>query len=139
MHCIVGNGRDVAAQFTYWSATQIVTEVPYADGIPVYHGQAYVKRSDRVKTALRRFRFLPLHDVTEIGLPNKAAGDYQLVACASSYPLGTDPAHHMGATFWGFAGNDKFYERAQLRNGWTDVGARLSGRPETGQAATGGA
>ena len=136
---IVGNGRDVAAQITYWSATQIVTEVPYADGIPVYDGQVYVKRSDGVKTALRPFRFLPLYDVTEIGLPNKDAGDYQLVASANSYPLGTDHVHHMGAAFWGFAGNDKFYERAQLRNGWAVVGARLSGRWDTGQAATGGA
>ena len=136
---IVGNGKDIAAPITYWSAGQIVTEVPYADGIPVYDGQVYVKRSDGVKTALRPFRFLPLYEVTEIGLPDKAAGDYQLVASGIDKPLGTDYVLHMGAAFWGFAGNDKFYERAQLRNGWTVVGARLSGRWETGQAPTGGA
>jgi hypothetical protein len=131
---IVGNGRDIAAPVTFWSGSQVVTEVPYADGIPVYDGHLYVKRGDGTKSALRPFRFLPLYDVTEISLPER--GDYQLAGSDNNrYQNGT--VIHRGALFWGFNGNDKFYERSPLRNGWVVSGARLNWvgvTPGTGDA-----
>jgi hypothetical protein len=127
VHVIVGNGRDVVAPITYWSATQIVTEVPYADGIPVYDGHVYVKRSDGAKSALRPFRFLPLYDVVEIGMP-EGSTERSLapsVANVDGYVYG-DVAH-TAAIFWGFKGDDRFYMNAQTRNGWIVTGARLYG------------
>jgi hypothetical protein len=128
VHFIVGNGKDIAAPVTYWSGSQIVTEVPYADGIPEYNGQVYVKRSDGVKTALLPFHFVPLYDVAEIGFPDKGQGDYSLGASAVNYMnvFGQDSVHQEGAFLWGFTGNDKFYARTQLRNGWTVVEARIA-------------
>ena len=129
VHFIVANGRDVVLPAaTYWSATQIVAEVPYADGIPAYDGHVYVKRADGSKSALRPFRFLPLYDVTEI---SQSSRDWflapSIVNIDSDRSASTGQPHHTGAMFWGFTGNDKFYLNTQLRNGWVASGARLAG------------
>ncbi len=127
---IVANGRDIAAPVTYWSAAQVVTEVPYADGITVYDGQVYVKRADGSKSALRPFRFLPLYDVAELGLPQNT-GDWALapsiVNIDSNASFSQGRATHTAAMLWGFKGNDKFYLNPQLRNGWVVTGANLVG------------
>ena len=125
---IVGSGRDIAAPVTFWSASQLVTEVPYADGIPVYDGHVYVKRGDGTKSALRAFRFLPLYDVTEI---SQSVRDWSLAPSIANVDTAetarTGQPTHTGAMFWGFAGNDKFYLNSQLRNGWVVSSARLGG------------
>jgi len=123
---IVGNGRDIPAPVTFWSAAQVVTEVPYADGIPVYDGHVYLKRGDGTKSALRAFRFLPLYDVTEIA---QSGRDWflapSIVNIDADSSARTGHPTHSGGIFWGFAGNDKFYLNSQLRNGWVVSSARL--------------
>lgn len=141
VHFIVGNGRDVAAPITYWSGDQIVTEVPYADGLPVYDGHVYVKRGDGVKTALRPFRFLPLYDVAVIGLPiTQASGEFgrafdvrlgggalgvQTFFMATTPTNGT--VNRWTGLLFGDRGDDQFYLGSRLKNGWLVVGASLGG------------
>lgn len=128
---IVGNGKFVTAPITYWSSTQIVTEVPYADGVPNFNGQVYVQRADGVNTNLQPFRFLPLYDVAEIGLPDDQADRITApsIGILDGYLriFPPDPAEigHTAAMFWGFNGDDKFYMNSQTRNDWVVTGARL--------------
>lgn len=128
VHVIVGGGKDVVAPITYWSGAQIVTEVPYADGIPAYDGHVYVKRADGTKSALRPFRFLPLYDIAEI---SQSSRDWflapSIVNIDSERSAVTGHPTHTGGILWGFTGNDKFYLNSQLRNGWVVSDARLAG------------
>jgi hypothetical protein len=125
VHFIVGNGRDLVAPVTFWSSAQIVTEVPYADGLPAYDGHVYVKRADGAKSALRPFAFLPLYDVAVIGIP--ANSDYHLApSVANQFSVGWGSVGHTAAALWGFKGDDKFYLNSQLRNGWVVERASVS-------------
>jgi hypothetical protein len=134
VHFIVGNGRDIAAPVTYWSAQQIVSEVPYADGLPAYDGYVYVKRADGAKTVLRPFRFMPLYDVAVLGLPinsqgkidanNQRVNDSRITVPGlftfSSRSTRQD-GHEIGGVgqfYIGSAGYDEYYLTSQLKNGW---------------------
>jgi hypothetical protein len=141
---IVGSGRDVAAPLTYWSATQIVAEVPYADGIPVYDGHVYVKRADGAKSALRAFRFIPAYEVATLGTPLIMDSQRGWVSTdttpnqmpANSFAVGKP--NMSTVSVFGDAGYDEFYVHARLKNGWVTEGASVvdaSAASVTGQAA----
>ena len=126
VHFIVGSARDVAAPLTYWSAAQIVTEVPYADGLPVYEGHVYVKRADGQRSGLRPFRFLPVYDVTTIGVPvtkmepHYATFDTVPQQIVSDVRLIEHPAtYSFFDSFFGSSGYVEYYKvYTHLKNGW---------------------
>ncbi len=136
VHFIVGNGRDViASSVTYWSGTQIVAAVPYADGVPVYDGYVYVQRPDGAKSTLRPFRYIPPYEFTSIGLPMGDAGYLGVpfyfkqgsMFDSQTPPGGADVRYSAGslgyittrsAMFWGSDGYDEFYITSRLKNGW---------------------
>lgn len=138
---IVGNGRDLSAPVTYWSAQQIVTEVPYADGLPVYDGFVYVKRADGAKTALRPFRFIPQYDVAVLGLPVTASGEINRhtqyftdsrVVIPGAFTFSgrwtgksENSIGSVGHFYIGSAGYDEYYLSSRLKNGWQVEGANL--------------
>lgn len=141
VHFIVGNGRDIVAPVTYWSAGQVVTEVPYADGIPLYDGHVYVKRSDGAKTALRPFRFVPLYDVTTIRLPIHMPAQYNTTGVAVDSRLGgsalgisrsvlewgaAQRVYTTSGIIFGDKADDEFYLTSRLKNGWLVVSAVIT-------------
>jgi hypothetical protein len=135
---IVGAGRDIAAPVTYWSASQIVAEVPYADGIPIYDGHAYVRRADGATSALVPFRFVPMYDVASVGMPLQMDGVRGWVSFdstpnampANSYAVGKPNLSTVSV--FGDAGYDEFWVHARLRNGWVVDGAEISHAAATG-------
>ena len=147
VHVIVGSGRDVVAPITYWSAGQIVTDVPYADGIPVYDGHVYVKRVDGTKSALRPFRFLPLYDVTTLQAPIRPQYGSELydsrlggtgalglttIIWADDRGSGLRHVQRVSGLLFGDRGDDDLYLTSRLRNGWLVESAVIAGGVLTG-------
>ncbi len=147
VHFIVGNGRDITAPITYWSAAQIVTEVPYADGVAQYDGNVYVKRADGAKTPLRAFRFLPLYDVATISLPLTKSGPFDARLAPVTFGMlslsaSDKEVDHLSGGLFGGKGDDEFYLTSRLKNAWLVANAEMvdwAGRPGPGASPTSGA
>jgi len=114
VHFIVANQRDLVAPITYWSGSQIVTEVPYTDGVPSYPGSVYVKRADGAKTGLLPFRFNPITDVATLGMtPDR------MIKAPYDFRYLPGIAWHDGAgDLFGARGDDEFFLSTRLQNGW---------------------
>lgn len=124
VHFIVANGTDLVAPVTTWTDAQVLTQVPYKDGVPAYNGYVYVKRADGVKTSLQGFGFLPPLDVAVLGFPiASTSGAYQQDAQlydshAPALWFGL-MQHHTYCLPWGLKGDDEYYLQTHLKNGWT--------------------
>lgn len=67
VHFIVNSGKDLVAPVQVWTDTQIFATVPDIAGILAYNGVVYVVRgSDKVKTNLVPWRFIPSPELREV-------------------------------------------------------------------------
>lgn len=132
---IVANGRDLAAPVTFWSATQIVTEVPATEGVREFPGQVYVKRADGTRSDLRAFAFKPALERRQVVpsgsvsmLSNGASrGQFEdalihpyalLWSGPSNYPQVHLPYVQRLTHLFGGSGRDEYFMNARLANGW---------------------
>ncbi len=144
VHFIVANGTDLVAPLTTWTETQILTQVPYKDGVPAYNGYLYVKRADGVKTTLRNFAFYPPLDVVVLGFPiASTSGTYNQDAQlfdshAPALWFGT-MIHSTSFAPWGLKGDDEYYLQTRLKNGWILDSAAIGSDSHVGPYTTGSA
>ena len=130
---IVANGRDLPAPITFWSATQIVTEVPATEGVREFPGQVYVKRADGTQSDLRPFGFRPAMERRQLVPPAKTAWSSNGILDARIHPYAvhfsgpsrtdiTDgsflPVVSRATALFGGAGRDEYFLSGQLANGW---------------------
>lgn len=123
VHFIVANGRDLVAPITFWSAQQIVTEVPMVDGVVAHAGQIYVQRADGVRSEVRQFGFKPAIEsrmvfpsrINEWLVDDAALHGYALWPVVDSHGIA-----YIGhsVTFFGGNGDDLFFQTRRLRPGW---------------------
>lgn len=137
VHFIVANGTDLVAPLTTWTDTQILTQVPYKDGVPSYNGYLYVKRADGAKTTMLPFLFHPPLDVVVLGFPPTVnSGSYNHIGhLYDSHAPDLDWGDMIHTTYllpWGLKGDDEYYLQTRLKNGWIVDSAGLvtiSGNP----------
>jgi hypothetical protein len=144
VHFIVANGTDLVAPSTTWTETQILTQVPYKDGVPAYNGYLYVKRADGAKTTLRNFAFYPPLDVVVLGFPIAGtSGTYNQTARlfdsrAPDLDWG-NMSHYTYCLPWGLKGDDEYYLQTRLKNGWILDTAAIGYRGHPGPMISGSA
>jgi hypothetical protein len=145
---IVANGRDLPAPITFWSATQIMAEVPAIEGVREFPGQIYVKRGDGAQSDLRPFAFKPALERRHIGpigrserRVNGPSEGFIEDAVVHPYALlwkgpGTDHVPNGGyvsrlSLLFGGVGTDQYFLNGRLANGWRvescTIGSRNAG------------
>ena len=132
---IVANGRDLPAPITFWSATQIVTEVPATEGVREFPGQVYVKRADGTQSDLRPFAYKPALERRQVFPPGRIvswtngteSGQFENArihpyavswAGPSRYPNIQHPNVARWTALFGGSGVDEYFIGARLANGW---------------------
>jgi hypothetical protein len=125
VHFIVANGKDLKATTAYWSNGQIMTEVPYLDGVNAYDGIIYVRHFDGRKSSFSSFRFKPPLDVAVLGLPECAqlnGGGYFFINNCNIDPQADTLINNIAIVHMtsgvGFNGNDEFFKNSNLKNNW---------------------
>ena len=124
VHFILGPNMDVVySGQTWWYDNQILVNVPDVTGILPYNGQIYVVRNpDKAKTTLIPFHFDPAQEYRsiiytqdrQIGQPG---GDFKIVGGTTN--LGYHQISHIDDNpFWGYKGNDIFFNNTRLKNNW---------------------
>jgi hypothetical protein len=130
VHFIVANGKDLKATTAYWSNGQIMTEVPYLDGVNAYDGIVYVQHFDGRKSSFSSFRFKPPLDVVVLGTPDctvKAKDIWGLNYCAqykdslvssqAADNVWIAAIEHL-SEIASFNADDLFWMTNTLKNGW---------------------
>jgi hypothetical protein len=142
VHFIVASGRDLKATSAYWSNGQIMTEVPYLDGVNVYNGIIYVQHADGRKSVFSSFRFRPPLDVVVVGMPDcQSTGQYCTIVKDSSIDLqaftliSRDHIWHSTDAL-GFSGNDEFWKTSILKNDWIVNQCDVQVLPESNSSST---
>jgi hypothetical protein len=145
---IVANGRDLPAPIAFWSATQVMAEVPDVSGVREFAGQMYVKRADGAQSDLRPFAFRPAMERRHIGPIGRAerrvnAPDEGFIEDAVVHPYallwkGWGSSHVPNGGYvsrlsflFGGSGSDQYFLNGRLANGWRvescTIGSRDAG------------
>ena len=121
VHLVIAPGVDLVAKVDIWSDTQIFTSVPNATGVQGFDGQLYVIRAvDKTRSNLVAFRFIPRMVRREIAFTTDRTLGLPVDWYAQSNSSKAAVVRRYNANpFGGFFGDDLFFPRTRLVNGWT--------------------
>jgi hypothetical protein len=122
--------RTYVATILNWTDTGIGIEIPNVTGVMPYQANLYVQRGQD-RSNMIAFNFIPRQELRTIRGKTDDRRHSQTVL-TQLLPLTEAKVAHVRipgifpfSEFVGEKGNDEFFLRTQLKNGWTSAGARL--------------
>jgi hypothetical protein len=131
-----------AATIVSWSDTAIVAELPDVIGVMQYQAEIFVSRDGELSN-LVPFSFVPRQEMRVIRVtPGDRRHSGTVLTAPPTFNGGMVQRLRLPVPFGEFAGekgNDEYFLRTQLRNGWTMSGVQFFPPGQLFNAQTGGA